>query len=103
VLIESAGAARTGGDLATAAGHYEEARSLAAENGLRPTEAIAASGLARVAHDHGDGAAALALYLRAEETIGRLQARIPALDQRATFSEAVHATFAGEFQLLMDL
>lgn len=103
VLIESAGAARAEGDLATAARHYEEARALAAENGLRPTEAVAASGLARVAHDRGDAAGALALYLRAEETIGRLQARIPAPDQRATFSDAVHATFAGEFQLLMDL
>ena len=102
VLIETAATARAEGNFAAAARDYEAARILAADNGLRPTEAIAAAGLARVAHDRGDAPRALALYLRAEEAIGRLQARIPAPDQRATFSDAVHATFAGEFELLMD-
>lgn len=103
VLIELAAAARARGDLPVAERQYDEARAIAAEHGLRPTEAVAASGLARVAHARGDAERALVLYRRAEESIRRLQARIPAPDQRTTFSDAVHATFAGELELLMDL
>ena len=103
VRIEMAAAAWARTDLAAAERYYEEARTIAAENGVRPLEAVAASGAARVVHARGDADRALGLYARAEESIRRLRARIPAPDQRATFSDAVHATFAGELQLLMDL
>jgi CHAT domain-containing protein/tetratricopeptide (TPR) repeat protein len=103
VRIEMAAAAWGRNDLSAAERHFDEARKIAADNGLRPAEAVAASGLARVVHARGEAERALTLYRRAEDTIRHLRARIPAPDQRTMFSDAVHATFAGEVQLLMDL
>ena len=101
--LELANQHQRAGRTEQASKEYGETLAIARANAIRPLEPQALAGLAALARRGGDLEGAVDLYRQSAAAIEIIRGYIVSIDERAAYADAVHGTYSGLLDTLLDL